>query len=344
MGGNFMRKMHLSILLIFCLTIPGCSSLQTSFNVLAFEEDDNSGKASQQFNELVVLNRYKANGRDVSMARYRDLLASSDAELQTVLKSEACRPEEASEKFAAGAVFTNVAVKLASIVYSAVFDELAAGAAKLQARATPPAYSVRLAAGTDTLNWQDVKCLVFMRRWLPDSGKGFDEPVNTPRPFSASDKGLTVVLQRVLKGSNSSTLRPVYLRMDNAVAVTGAGTADNPASVQATIAFVLTAVEGKADKQSVKEVAKIAFPTMKLPLNRSAKACRLDDPLMTCDYDSDLIRDPNDADAIGIAMSITEVGSPADAKARSEAGIKALKEISQPFFDAFLAEIKAAAK
>jgi hypothetical protein len=245
-------------LVVVCVSFTGCSSLQTSFNVLTFEEDENSGKATQQFTQLTVLSRFSPKSAQYNpLKSYNELLEISDAELVGVLKSDVCKPEayELREKAFAAGVITDVAIKAASILYNAAFDDLAAGAAKLQARATPSPYSVRLAASTkagrDTLLWRDVKCVVIQRRWLPDAGKGFDEPVSQPRPFTAKDKGLTVVLQRVPKGDKSSTLRPIYLRMDNAVAVTGAGTADKPASIQTNIAFTLSAAEGSGEKFAV---------------------------------------------------------------------------------------------
>jgi hypothetical protein len=242
-----------------------------------------------------------------------------------------------------------VAVKAASILYNAAFDELAAGAKKLQARATPEAYAIRLASGTrsggDAMCWQDVKCIVIQRRWLPDTGRDLDAPVSRPRPFTAEDKGLTVVLQRLPKGDRSSTLRPIYLRMDNAVAVTGAGTSDKPASIKTHIAFKLSEAVASGDKASVNKVVEFTFPAIDLPLGRSAQACRVNDPVMACEYDSDLIPDPNaKADAIAIAVSVKEIGSPADAEARAKAGIEALKAISKPIFDAFIDELKTATR
>ncbi len=343
-------RLYFAILLL--PLISGCSSLHESFNVLSFEEDPDSGKAAQQYLLMSVVSDYQLNGGTTSPLKdYNDLLAVSDGELSQVLRKK-CQPE-ALAKAPAGRtflppVFANIGIQAASILYNAAFDELARGAKKLQQRASPPPYSVRIAAGTGAgpkgLQWSKVKCIVIQRRLLPDVPKGFNAPVDKHRPFTSADKGLTIVLQRLRQGTHSSTLRPVYLRMDNAVAVTGAGEGGQAASVQATLAFTLSAVEVDKGKDVVQEVAKLTFPAFKLPIGRAAEACDLDDPLRACQYDSDLIRDPaKDADAISLAASVKEVGSPANAEERAKAGIDALKAISKPAFDAFIAEIKTAA-
>ncbi len=346
--------MYLRFCLALLLLLPaaGCSGLQEFFKVLTFEEDPNSGKATQQYLLMSVVSDYGREDRvNQPLKDFNELLSVSDPELSTVLRSR-CQPQPrpappGAKSFLPPGLLANVGIQAASILYNAVFDELASGAKKLQQRASPPPYSVRIAAGTKVgrkvLRWGDVKCIVIQRRLLSDVPKGFDAPVDKHRPFRPTDKGLTIVLQRLRQGTHSSTLRPVYLRMDNAVAVTGTGEDGKPASVQATLAFTLSAVEVDKGKDVVAEVAKLTFPTFKLPLGRAAEACDLDDPLQACQYDSDLIRDPDaSADAISLAASVKEVGSPANAEERAKAGIDALKAISKPVFDAFIAEIKAA--
>jgi hypothetical protein len=350
--GYVMRHSFLFALIAVCATLAGCASLQTSFNVLTFDEDENSGKATQQYMLMSVISDFAPESTSNGpLKTFETLLDASDSELSALL-NEKCRPIARAldrQRISGQKLFGDVAIQAASILYNAVFSELEAGAKKLQQRSTPAPYSVRVSAGTGfgvkALQWTNVKCIVIQRRWIPDAPKGSDAPVDRPRPFTAEDKGLTIVLQKIPKGNKSSTLRPIYLRMDNAVALTGAGTDEKPASIQANLAFTLSAAEMDKGKLSVVDVAKYSFPAFNLPLGRTAQACRFNDPVMACEYESDLIRDPaTDADAISIAASVKEIGSAAKAEDRAKAGIDALKAISKPFFDAFVAEIKAASK
>lgn len=318
--------------LLFIL-LPGCADLETSFNVLTFQKADRSGIVRGQHFLAFVMSG--DGGVNAAVELPPLLTQQSDPKLTSRLNI--CRQPRPKflprQKFLryglSGAAIAAVISKAGTLVYDAVFNEIEAKRARLQA-ASQVSHEARLSWSSRFKGWDDITCVVLTRLTDLDLNGQPDE------------LGFVAILWRDSLSSGASQFKPIYLRLNNASAITGSS--DEPGL---QIDIVMT-VKSYADKQ-IQQHAAIKLPPIQARLGAETPVCAptaeenlrpIDCPLATEMF----ANPPAKAEALQITISVTESGSGVPDKERVEAGNKALKELTKPIFDDILEQLADAAK
>ncbi|NJM35173.1 MAG: hypothetical protein HC850_11195 [Rhodomicrobium sp.] len=294
---------------------------------MTFQEAEHTGVVKgQQFLAFVISDQ----GRNAARELPPLLNNPTDAVLAERLNS--CRQPRDQREFLSGATIGAVITKAGTLLYDSVFNEIEAKRKRLEA-ASKKDYEARLSWSTRGYQtWDDVTCVVLTR--LTD----------TDLNGQPDDIGFIAVLWRDSLGSGASQFKPIYVRLNNAVAITGSS--DEP-SLQLDI--VMT-VKSFADNQ-IKELAAIKLPPIQAAVGKDTQVCTAVAegggirPVIDCPLATEMFVNPAaKSEALQIAVKVVESGSGVPDKERVEAGDKALKELTKPIFDDVLKQIADAAK
>ncbi len=341
--------------------MSGCADLATlgtptsleNFGILAstlsFQKADNSGvKASGLSMWLVTPNTAQ------TVATKLQLLPHPDKSIDAFVNTHCGLPDPGTKRLQS-AVASTLLLAWGQWAYNQVLSQLEGRIKQLKVASDPPPYAFKQAVAVpptsrkikdekgnertvwnvdaDTF-WKNITCIIVHR-----TTKGANPKPELP-------EGMTAIIRKEAKGSNASTFKLIYLRLDNSIAITAAGTGNEPPEVQVTVAFGLFGARNDKGKNVVEEMATLAFKPVSAPLGGTkslAEVCtpgtRNDgDPSANyCKWESDLIPNPHAlTTAMSVSVSVKETGSAADAADKATDSLKALNAIVKPSFDTWL--------
>ncbi len=345
MLGRAERVLGLASVLSFAaLVFSACANLEASFQVISFQEQEHTGIARGQELSLHVVTRAQSNAKLVASLPplVRDRYTYGKDRFHDVIDACSLLPPTAKpEAFVFSPLAGALIGKAAQILYDSVFSEIESRRDKLQARSqykSAPLRSTWSTAGS--LTWQKVTCVVLARvtdLGRPTGGGGFDGKLDGV----ADEIGLLVVLARVDRGGTASIFRPVFVEMNNAVALTGAS--QNP-SIQVDLGVSVR----PAVATGVKDPIATVIPPITARLRAETPVCKepsyLGD-IDSCPMSSEMFSNPPaDATALQLSVIVSETGSGVPTKEAVQAGDKILKDLSKPVFDEFLKALADASK
>jgi hypothetical protein len=155
--------------------------------------------------------------------------------------------------------------------------------------------------------------------------------------------GMLTVIARQNAGADASILRPIYFRLNNAVAITGAS--ERP-TITVGIGMTIEAVEkGKIAKSGEVKLSNDISAIIGAETPVCVSAISETRPEQACPVATNLFVDPSPiATAFQLSVAVREVGSAAKINEGVKESTKALKTLTDPVFNEFLKQLAAAAK
>lgn len=331
-----MRKVVFVVAIFAAVLVAGCSSLETTYNVMTFQKADQSGVTKGQRFLVYPLGEVGFFGREHLPPLLRDY---NDSEFQARVKD--CTPSLSPEQETLRATgLPSIISSAGQTLYEEVFNEIEAKAKRLAKRSVHESRVViTWAPETASGKWRSMRCLLIARLTDTDGDKKEDKI------------GMLAIVSREGMGSSSSVLQPVYFRLNNSVAITGS---NKHPKLKIGMAFTVNAVLKIKDKtgttDKLVDVASTALASdIPAVLGKKTSICEstgeASHPAQLCSFSSDLFLDPPpEASAIQLAVAVRETGSAARIDDGISESTKALKSLTKPVFDAFLKQLVNAAK
>jgi hypothetical protein len=342
-----MRKVVFVVAIVAASLVAGCSSLETSYNVMTFQKAEHSGITKGQRFLVYPLGEAGFFGRE----HLPPLLHNyNDTEFQK--KVNYCTaPRMQKERIAVPfAGLPSVITSAGQLLYEEVFNEIEAKAKRIAKQSVHESSAViTWAPENNNKSWRAMRCLLMARLTDLDGDEQEDEI------------GMLAIIDRQDVGPKSSVLRPIYFRLNNSVAITGSS--ERP-KLKVGMAFTVKAViksrdtksndnSDNKDKAMVDKLADIGAVALAsdIPavIGNKTSVCSskgvLFHPAQLCPVSSELFLDPPpEASAIQLAVVVRETGSAAKIDTDISESTKALKSLTKPVFDAFLEQLAQAAK
>jgi hypothetical protein len=339
--------------------LAGCGSLieqtenlGTLASALSFQKDSRSGVTEKQAYAMYLLGRERVFAPpDKSLP---DVWALGDAQFKDIISG--CTKPSPFPFFEPGTI-----VAAGNLAYGYIIGQVQGRIKKLKEE-SHQSYMVRRTWYSGS--WQELSCIVIRRgpeklQIAPRADlSGTAGPIEKKRSgalFVFRVKNITdmvAVKKKDPQGRDITTyetvniataLKPIYVRLDDALAVTAVETAQKPASVRVDIGFTLNAITVREGKYAIAEVAKQTFKTMSAKLEQPLSACADEDSSFPqpCEFEGDLFINPTTTSAaIQLTFAISESGSALSLAESAEKSLEVLnKQLFKPTLDQALAEL-----
>ncbi|MGE5512987.1 MAG: hypothetical protein ACM31O_17270 [Bacteroidota bacterium] len=316
---------------LFISTMTGCvnaQDLDALITVMQFEPSPLSGVKPDDLRMYLIA---PVSPFDDAMSSQIKGLAPADPDFLDFVKRH-CNPDRHAEPDVTRyALFAGpeLIVAAGQWLYNTAVSELDGRLKRLQDRSSAEYYFQR-SFRQGTPSWNNISCIV-IHRGAAAQGKE-----------KRQSSGMTAVISRRDMGAHSDTLKLIYARLDNAVALTGAGTAENPPSVQVDIAFSVQAATKGKERPEIYQVTLQAFKPFNAELGKNAKVCgdAASSDAVRCMWESDLLPKPSKGvTSYSISVVVKETGSGASKAAKARAGLEAMNALVKPKFEAWLKEV-----
>ena len=321
-----MRSYRLLTALVCALSLSGCAGLQSTFNVLTFRAADDTGITEGQYFVAYMLQASNNGYADQLPPLIRGI---SDRRFRAGL--EACarpRPQAFGglESLIPGGVAADVVTKAGQLIFKSVISEIEGRRARIEKAATQT-YAARLNLAGRNI-WSRTNCILTAR--LTD----FD---GDDRPESL---GMVALFNKQTISSGTSSIVPVYLRLNNGYAATGSG--NNP-EISLSFTFNTTSVV----QNRIVPGEDVEVGALVAAVGRETPVCAYEyaGPNYPCQQASKIFTDPpSNSAGVQARIVVTERGSEAPSRESVAEGTQVIQDITSPIYDELLRRIAEGAK
>ncbi len=306
------------------LALPGCEYLR----VVSFQAAEGSGITGRQAIQTALV-----APADPAVAQRPDLGDGFDSRFETALEAHCSTSDRTPDDGAftpealPALVLAPLAGALVQITIDQVTSELQAAADELRAR-SQQTYDGRLILETDTVAFgRGPQCLVFVRRVEPAEGASEDDGLQPGFALimTVEPKGASATAGGAAANAPAVVLRPVYLELKRALAVTGQGE-----GLDIAVAVAARAALRDAKGPAVRDVSLGSFTVPAVPPGSVMDA--FEDDLGT----GLVALYPDETRAIELTLAVTETGSAIPDTERAKAEVEAISKAVGPALKKFV--------